>query len=197
MRYVDTAPFYGVGAAEHRVGDALRERDRDELGAVHQGRAPVTAEDRLRAVAGRPPVADAVRRDLRLLVRRHHAVGARTATSASAWRVSTSCTCTISAPTSTARNSIAQYLKALRESGYKALEELRRTGVVSAIGIGVNEKEVLIEALGVRRLGRLSARRPLHAAGTGTARRPAAAVPGARHLDRRRRPAELRHPGRS
>ena len=42
----------------------------------------------------------------------------------------------------------AQYLKVLRESGYKALEELRRTGVVSAIGIGVNEKEVLIEALG-------------------------------------------------
>ena len=36
----------------------------------------------------------------------------------------------------------------LAESGYKALEELRRTGVVSAIGIGVNEKEVLIDALG-------------------------------------------------
>ena len=29
LRYVDTAPFYGVGAAEHRVGDALREEDRD------------------------------------------------------------------------------------------------------------------------------------------------------------------------
>jgi D-threo-aldose 1-dehydrogenase len=42
----------------------------------------------------------------------------------------------------------ATYLKQLRESGYKALDELRRTGVVSAIGIGVNEKEVLIEALG-------------------------------------------------
>jgi D-threo-aldose 1-dehydrogenase len=30
VRYVDTAPFYGVGAAEHRVGDALREKNRDE-----------------------------------------------------------------------------------------------------------------------------------------------------------------------
>ncbi len=30
MRYVDTAPFYGVGAAEHRVGDALRDKNRDE-----------------------------------------------------------------------------------------------------------------------------------------------------------------------
>ena len=28
IRYVDTAPFYGVGAAEHRVGDALRQEDR-------------------------------------------------------------------------------------------------------------------------------------------------------------------------
>ncbi len=28
IRYVDTAPFYGVGAAEHRVGDALRGEDR-------------------------------------------------------------------------------------------------------------------------------------------------------------------------
>src|SRR5487761_2543004 len=30
VRYVDTAPFYGVGAAERRVGDALRDRPRDE-----------------------------------------------------------------------------------------------------------------------------------------------------------------------
>ena len=30
VRYVDTAPFYGVGAAERRVGDALREQDRDQ-----------------------------------------------------------------------------------------------------------------------------------------------------------------------
>ena len=29
VRYVDTAPFYGVGAAEHRVGDALRDAPRD------------------------------------------------------------------------------------------------------------------------------------------------------------------------
>ena len=29
IRYVDTAPFYGVGAAEHRVGDALRGEDRN------------------------------------------------------------------------------------------------------------------------------------------------------------------------
>ena len=42
----------------------------------------------------------------------------------------------------------AAHMKVLRESGYRALEELRRTGVVSAIGLGVNEKAVLIEVLG-------------------------------------------------
>ena len=42
----------------------------------------------------------------------------------------------------------AAHIKVLRESGYRALEELRRTGVVSAIGLGVNEKAVLIEVLG-------------------------------------------------
>lgn len=41
----------------------------------------------------------------------------------------------------------AAHMKVLRESGYRALEELRRTGAVSAIGLGVNEKEVLIEVL--------------------------------------------------
>ena len=42
----------------------------------------------------------------------------------------------------------AAHMKVLRESGYRALEELKRTGVISAIGLGVNEKEVLIDVLG-------------------------------------------------
>ena len=38
-------------------------------------------------------------------------------------------------------------MRRLRDSGYRALEELRTGGVVRAIGIGVNEREVLLEAL--------------------------------------------------
>ena len=30
VRYVDTAPYYGVGQAERCVGDALRDRPRGE-----------------------------------------------------------------------------------------------------------------------------------------------------------------------
>jgi D-threo-aldose 1-dehydrogenase len=38
-------------------------------------------------------------------------------------------------------------MKILRESGYKALEELKRTGVCSAFGLGVNEKEVILDVM--------------------------------------------------
>jgi len=38
-------------------------------------------------------------------------------------------------------------MRTLRDGGYRALEELRRCGVVRAIGIGVNEREVLLEAM--------------------------------------------------
>src|SRR6185312_15102783 len=41
----------------------------------------------------------------------------------------------------------AQHMHALRDSGYRALAELKRSGTVGAFGIGVNEKAVLIEAL--------------------------------------------------
>jgi len=38
-------------------------------------------------------------------------------------------------------------MRTLRDDGYRALEELRRGGLVRAIGIGVNEREVLLEAM--------------------------------------------------
>jgi D-threo-aldose 1-dehydrogenase len=38
-------------------------------------------------------------------------------------------------------------MRTLRESGYRALETLRGSGAVQAIGIGVNEREVLLEAM--------------------------------------------------
>jgi D-threo-aldose 1-dehydrogenase len=38
-------------------------------------------------------------------------------------------------------------MRTLRDGGYRALEELRAAGTVRAIGIGVNEREVLLEAM--------------------------------------------------
>ncbi len=66
VRYVDTAPFYGVGASERGVGDALRDKDRDEWVLSTKVGRLAAAEDGQRAVARWPPVADAVQRGLRL-----------------------------------------------------------------------------------------------------------------------------------
>ena len=40
-----------------------------------------------------------------------------------------------------------QHMQTLRDSGYRALERLKHSGAISAIGIGVNEREVLLEAI--------------------------------------------------
>ena len=140
VRYVDTAPFYGIGAAEHRVGDALRDKPRDEwvlgtkvgrlLRPTQEGRIDPMPFDVIydysydgimRSVEDSFQRLGLARIDIALV----HDIGAY----------------------QHGAELNAQYFKVLAESGYKALEELRRTGVVSAIGIGVNEKEVLIEAL--------------------------------------------------
>ena len=147
VRYVDTAPFYGVGAAEHRVGDALREKDRDAwVLSTKVGRLLRPKTDNAPSADGRlSPMPfnvvydygyDGIMRSVedsfqrlglaRIDILYVHDIGVYQ-----------------HGPELNAR-----YLQQLRDSGYKALEKLRSSGVVSAIGIGVNEKDVLIEALG-------------------------------------------------
>ena len=67
VRYVDTAPFYGVGQAERCVGDALRDRPRGEMGAVDKGR-PAAAPQPDRCLRRWPATPAAVRSGLRLFV---------------------------------------------------------------------------------------------------------------------------------
>ncbi|WP_428535825.1 aldo/keto reductase [Rhodopila sp.] len=147
VRYVDTAPFYGVGAAEHRVGDALRGKPRDEwVLSTKVGRLLRPKTDTVPSADGRlSPMPfdvvydygyDGIMRSVedsyqrlglaRIDILYVHDIGVYQ-----------------HGPELNAR-----YLKQLRDSGYKALRQLRDSGAVSAIGIGVNEKAVLIEALG-------------------------------------------------
>ena len=147
LRYVDTAPFYGVGAAERAVGDALREKRRgDWVLSTKVGRLlrPRTAWTDPMEAWGRPmPFEvvydysyDGIMRSFEdsfqrlglahidiLLV---HDIGAYQHGAAAH----------------------PELMRSLRESGYRALEELRRSGAVSAIGLGVNEREVCLEAMG-------------------------------------------------
>jgi len=145
VRYVDTAPYYGFGRAERCVGDALRAVPRDEwVLSTKVGRLlrpqPNPAEG---DTAQRPMPFDAVfdysydaimrsfedslqRLGLaRIDVLYVHDIGAF----------------------QHGREAHPAIMRLFRDGGYRALEELRRGGAVQAIGIGVNEREVLLEAM--------------------------------------------------
>ncbi len=145
VRYVDTAPYYGFGQAERAVGDALRAEPRGEwvlstkVGRLLRPRVAAPQE-------GAPPhlmpfdpvydyshdgilrsVEDSLQRLglARIDILYVHDIGTY----------------------QHGPDAHPALMRTLRESGYRALEELRRSGVVRAIGIGVNEREVLLEAL--------------------------------------------------
>ena len=141
VRYVDTAPFYGIGAAEHRVGDALRDKPRDEwvLGTKVGRLLRPTKEGRIEPMPFDVIYDYSYDGIMRSIEDSYQRLGLA--------KIDIALVHDIGAYQHGAELN-AVYLKTLAESGYKALEELRRTGVVSAIGIGVNEKEVLIDALG-------------------------------------------------
>jgi D-threo-aldose 1-dehydrogenase len=131
MRFYDTAPLYGHGLAERRVGNVLREKPRDEftlaskVGRLLRADAP---PEPWQAFRGTPPVNpvfdfsyDGVMRSVEESLERlgldrvdilhihdpdHH------------------------------------YSEAL-EGAYKALDKLRSDGVISAVGAGMNQAEML------------------------------------------------------
>ena len=144
VRYVDTAPFYGVGAAERAAGDALRDKPRDEwVLSTKVGRLLRPRGDGGAAADGRlAPLPFEVQYDysydgiMRSMEDSHQRLGLA--------KIDILLVHDIGVYQHGAETNAA-HMKVLRESGYRALDELRRTGVVSAIGLGVNEKEVLIE----------------------------------------------------
>ena len=144
VRYVDTAPFYGVGQAERAVGNALREQPRDDwVLSTKVGRLLRPMPQPPATLERRHPLPfdvvydyshDGIMRSFedslqrlglaRIDILYVHDIGAYQHGAA--------------AP---------QHTQSLRDSGYRALESLKRSGAVGAIGIGVNEREVLLEAM--------------------------------------------------
>jgi D-threo-aldose 1-dehydrogenase len=148
VRYFDTAPHYGFGLSEKRLGTALRELDRGErlIVSTKVGRklAARTGVDftvpRQGFVTAEPYESefdytyDSVMRtyegSLRRLQRERidilfvHDIGRATHGDSHPTR-------------------FAEFMN----GGYRALSELRKSGAVGAIGIGVNETQVCEEAL--------------------------------------------------
>jgi D-threo-aldose 1-dehydrogenase len=147
VRYVDTAPFYGVGAAERRVGDALREENRDEwVLSTKVGRL-------LKPHRRSEPASDGRNKPLPFdVVYDYSYDGIMRSVEDSYQRLGLAKIDILYVHDigvyQHGAEANAAHMKVLRESGYKALQELRRSGEVRAIGLGVNEKEVLLEVLG-------------------------------------------------
>jgi len=144
LNQFDTAPFYGFGLSEHRVGDALREYDSaDYILSTKVGRilTPCAkAEDKYGFCSPMPFEPeydysyDGVMRSFEHSIQRlglskidilyMHDIGR-----------------------ATHGDDHERLFKIAMEGGYKAMDELRSQGLVSAIGLGVNEYEVCEQAM--------------------------------------------------
>ena len=194
VRYVDTAPFYGVGQAE-RASATRCATGRATNGCCRPRSAGCCGRNPTGGFADGRRAPAAVRSGLRLFVRWHHALvrGQLSAPRPGADRHPVRARHRQSISTAPRRSRADE---GLRESGYRALESLRARRRGRGDRHRRQRTEVLLEAMEWGALGRVPAGRPLHAAGTGAARRPAAEMRRRRHLDRRWRAAEFRHPRR-
>ena len=143
VRYFDTAPLYGRGLSERRIGEALRGRPRDSF------RISTKVGRLLREVPGRP--VDGASRDLPALevVYDYSEDGALRSLEASLERLSLDRVDTlfihdIDRWTHGAAQP-ARFAEAM-QGAYRALRRLRGEGTVTHIGVGVNEWEVCQQA---------------------------------------------------
>lgn len=147
MRFFDTAPYYGYTKSEHYVGAALRDRPRDAFVlSTKAGRLMRPLRDAhacdARGGWAHPlpfePVYDYTRDGIlrsfddslqrlglaRIDILLVHDIGALTH-----------------------GEQHAHYWRQLSEGGFKALDELRASGAVSAVGLGVNETAAIVDAM--------------------------------------------------
>jgi D-threo-aldose 1-dehydrogenase len=145
-RLFDTSPFYGYGRSELRIGAALRDRPRgDYLLSTKIGRVmrPLTpgetppADLRPNGLPGFVPrfdyTYDGVMRSiehsyLRLGIAR---IDILLVHDVDFWTIGD-------------RDVLDDRFRTVMDSGYRALDELRRAGVVGAIGCGLNETEMCL-----------------------------------------------------
>jgi len=159
VRYVDTAPFYGVGAAERAAGDALRDKPRDAWvlstkvgrllrprsggGGATDGRlAPMPFEVQydysydgiMRSIEDSYQRLGLAKIDILLV----HDIGVY----------------------QHGEEANAAHMKVLRDSGYRALQELKRTGVVDKGMIPKVDSAVTAIRAGVEKVSFVDGRVP-------------------------------------
>jgi D-threo-aldose 1-dehydrogenase len=139
VRLFDTAPYYGNGRAERRLGIAFRGVPRDSFRIESKVGRLVGADDEARPGSWEPPFDysyDGVMRSYESSLRR---LGLD--------RIDALLFHDLGSLTHGDRH--PELFATAMDSGYRALAELKASGAVSAIGIGVNEWQVLEEAMAV------------------------------------------------
>lgn len=143
VRYFDTSPFYGYGRSELRMGAALREKPRGDfvlstkIGRIMHAMKPGEArppEFRENGLPGFAPVFDYTYDGvMRSLEHSHFRLGIS--------RIDIALIHDVDFWTIKDRAILDQRFKTVMDSGYRALDELRRAGVIGAIGVGINESD--------------------------------------------------------
>lgn len=143
VRYFDTSPFYGYGRSELRMGAALREKPRQsyvlstKVGRVMHAQRPGEAlpkEFRENGLPGFVPQFDySYDGVMRSLEQSHFRLGLD--------RIDIALVHDVDFWTIKDRRVLDERFKTVMESGFRALDELRKAGVISAIGVGINEAD--------------------------------------------------------
>src|ERR1700760_4985689 len=143
VRYFDTSPFYGYGRSELRMGAALRQRPRDEyilstkVGRILHAMTPgekAPADFRDNGLPGFAPVFDYTYDGImRSLEHSHLRLGLA--------RIDIALIHDVDFWTTKDRAILEERFKPVMDSGFKALDELRKAGVVGPIGVGINEAD--------------------------------------------------------
>jgi D-threo-aldose 1-dehydrogenase len=143
VRYFDTSPFYGYGRSELRMGAALRQKPRDAyvlstkvgrvLHAMGPGEKPPD-DFRANGLPGFAPVFDySYDGVMRSIEHSHLRLGLA--------RIDIALIHDVDFWTTKDRAVLDQRFKTVMDSGFKALDELRKAGIIGAIGVGINEAD--------------------------------------------------------
>jgi D-threo-aldose 1-dehydrogenase len=143
IRYFDTSPYYGYGRSELRMGAALREKPRDsfvistKIGRILHVMKPgekKPADFRDNALPGFAPVFDYTYDGvMRSLEHSHLRLGLS--------KIDIALVHDVDFWTTKDREVLDQRFKTVMDSGFKALDELRKAGIIGAIGVGINESD--------------------------------------------------------
>ncbi|MCW5747930.1 MAG: aldo/keto reductase, partial [Alphaproteobacteria bacterium] len=148
INFFDTSPYYGYGRSELRMGAALRDKPREsfvlstKIGRVMRALRPGESAEGLRpnGLPGFAPTFDySYDGVMRSLEQSHLRTGIA--------RIDVVLVHDVDFWTTQDRAVLEERFRTVMDSGFRALDDLRRAGVIGAIGVGLNEADTSLRFL--------------------------------------------------